>query len=202
MSYQFSETDLRKIPYNTLIEVPFGVAWIDSCSKFVDIELQITATCEMDMMGYQTGYQYGYGADPTSGAVQISYNESDRIYATNSTALFSVTWASRRLEGLEEVTESMGNVTDEALSVGRKETSGASIQLMTLLQDMQKQIKEDMQQQQSEIQKQHMEMQQQFYFTFITITCTLLLSVSLFIVLIWQNRKSLLKLYVGSIAEK
>ena len=187
MSYQFSETDLRKIPYNTLIEVPFGVAWIDSCSKFVDIELQITATCEMDMMGYQTGYQYGYGADPTSGAVQISYNESDRIYATNSTALFSVTWASRRLEGLEEVTESMGNVIEKALSVGRNE-AGASIQLMTLLQDMQKQIKEDM--------------LQQFYFIFITITCTVLLSVSLFIVLIWQNRKSLLKLYVSCLEEK
>ena len=69
-----------------------------------------TATCELDIMGNHKGCQYGYGADSISGAVQISYNKSNRMYATNSIALFTATWANIRLLEVEGASESIRNV--------------------------------------------------------------------------------------------
>eukprot|EP01037_Dinobryon_pediforme_P018361 gene18361-18629_t len=43
----FSQQDLQRIPYNQLIEIPITVTPGQLCNKFVNVELQIIATCEI-----------------------------------------------------------------------------------------------------------------------------------------------------------
>lgn len=81
----FSQQDLQRIPYNMLIEVPITVEPGQLCHKFVNVEVQIIATCEIPNSNSQV-FQYGV----VDGA--ISYNDGDKIYALNDTATFSVSW--------------------------------------------------------------------------------------------------------------
>lgn len=81
----FSQQDLQRIPYNLLIEVPITVTPGQLCNKFVDVELQIVATCEIPNSNSQV-FQYGV----VDG--DISYEAADKIYALNNTATFSVSW--------------------------------------------------------------------------------------------------------------
>ena len=81
----FSQTDLQRIPYNLLIEVPITVTQGQLCSKYNSIEVQIIATCEIPTSESQV-FQYGI----VNGA--ISYDEADKMYALNDTATFSVAW--------------------------------------------------------------------------------------------------------------
>lgn len=81
----FSQQDLQRIPYNQLIEIPITVTPGQLCNKFVNVELQIIATCEIPNSNSQV-FQYGI----VDG--DISYNDADKIYALNDTATFSVAW--------------------------------------------------------------------------------------------------------------
>ena len=72
----FSQTDLQRIPYNVLIEVPITVTQGPLCTKYNSIEVQIIATCEIPTSESQV-FQYGI----VNGA--ISYDEADKIYALN-----------------------------------------------------------------------------------------------------------------------
>ena len=81
----FSQTDLQRIPYNVLIEVPITVTQGPLCTKYNSIEVQIIATCEIPTSESQV-FQYGI----VNGA--ISYDDADKIYALNDTATFSVAW--------------------------------------------------------------------------------------------------------------
>ena len=105
---QFSETDLKHIPYKELIEIPIafggggnGAGIINLCETFKDIELQIMATCEIPTSNSQV---YQYGIDPSTSAV--SYDPARRLYAANSTAKFSVSWNNAKgKRALGEVSE-------------------------------------------------------------------------------------------------
>lgn len=85
----FSQQDLQRIPYNLLIEIPITVTPGPLCNKYVDVELQIVATCEIPNSNSQV-FQYGV----VDG--DISYNDADKIYALNNTATFSVFWPDSR----------------------------------------------------------------------------------------------------------
>ena len=100
LSVSFSNTDLERIPYNRLVEVPFSVTntagSIALCNVFNDIAVQIIATCEMPTSSSSV-YQYGVEYDDAAKQTIIKYDPAHRIYASNSTATFSVKWpASRR----------------------------------------------------------------------------------------------------------
>ena len=126
----FSQTDLQRIPYNLLIEVPITVTQGQLCSKYNSIEVQIIATCEIPTSESQV-FQYGI----VNGA--ISYDDADKIYALNDTATFSVSWpeisTQRRTEealglhlignqsiNLSKVIESL-NVKHDSLATSLKE---------------------------------------------------------------------------------
>ena len=104
LSVTFSNTDLERIPYNRLVEVPFSVTntagSVALCSVFNDIAVQIIATCEMPTSSSSV-YQYGVEYDDTAKQTVIEYDPAHRIYASNSTATFSVKWPAsrRRLSG-------------------------------------------------------------------------------------------------------
>ena len=97
----FSSTDIQRIPYNRLVEVPFTVPHVYNgpvslCNEFNDIELRLIATCEMATPSSEV-YQYGVEYDDTTKQTVIKYDPAHRICASNSTATFSVKWpASRR----------------------------------------------------------------------------------------------------------
>ena len=101
LSVSFFNTDLQRIPYNRLVEVPFSVTngggSIGLCNEFNDIAVQIIATCEMPSSNTYV-YQYGVAFNSTTLQTSVLYDPAHRIYASNSTATFSVQWpASRRL---------------------------------------------------------------------------------------------------------
>ena len=98
----FSHTDIERIPFNRLIEIPFTVTNNfygpnGLCGEFNSIEVRLIATCERPRSSSQV-YQYGVVYNETSKQVNIFYDPAHRIYASNSTATFSVNWpAARRL---------------------------------------------------------------------------------------------------------
>ncbi len=90
----FSSTDIQRIPYNNLVEVPFTVTHvyngpISLCNEFNDIVLRITATCEQPSSSSDV-YQYGVAYNQTTKQTTVMYDPAHRIYASNSTATFSV----------------------------------------------------------------------------------------------------------------
>ena len=96
----FSNTDIQRIPYNRLVEVPFTVTHvyngpISLCNEFNDIELRIISTCEIPSSSSAV-YQYGVEYDEASKQTVIKYDPAHRIYASNSTATFSVKWPAAR----------------------------------------------------------------------------------------------------------
>ena len=96
----FSSTDIQRIPYNRLVEVPFTATHvyngpISLCDEFNDIELRIIATCEQPSSSSAV-YQYGVEYDEASKQTAIMYDPAHRIYASNSTATFSVKWPAAR----------------------------------------------------------------------------------------------------------
>ena len=99
LSVSFSNTDLERIPYNRLVEVPFSVTntagSIALCNVFNDIAVQIIATCEMPTSSSEV-YQYGVEYDDAAKQTIIKYDPAHRIYASNSTATFSVKWPATR----------------------------------------------------------------------------------------------------------
>lgn len=86
------------VPYGKEVELYFGVGggqesnqFINLCEQFVDVELQIIATCEIPTPSSKV-YQYGFREDPFSlpGAPQLSYDIV--LGALNDTSTFSVSW--------------------------------------------------------------------------------------------------------------
>ena len=97
---QFQQTDLQQIPYNTLVEVLFSVTnnqngAVGLCNEFNNIGIQIIATCEMPSPSSSV-YQYGVAFDESTLQTAIQYDSAHRIYASNSSATFSVKWPAAR----------------------------------------------------------------------------------------------------------
>ena len=107
----FSQTDLQRIPYNVLIEVPITVTQGPLCTKYNSIEVQIIATCEIPTSESQV-FQYGI----VNGA--ISYDEADKIFALNDTATFSVAWPDQSSQRRTEETLSLHLVGNQSTSLG------------------------------------------------------------------------------------
>ena len=101
----FSNTALQRIPFNRLIEVPFTVTRIYNgpislCDEFNNIEVMLIATCEMATPSSYV-YQYGVDYNQTTKQTTVLYDSANRIYASNSTAFFSVKWPSARRKLIE-----------------------------------------------------------------------------------------------------
>ena len=99
----FFSTDLRKIPYNQLVEVPFTVTRVYNgpvslCNEFNELEIKLIATCEISTSNSYV-YQYGVEYDDSIKQTTVMYDPGHRIYAASSNATFSVKWPSggRRL---------------------------------------------------------------------------------------------------------
>lgn len=87
----FYHTYIRNIPYLEYIEVPVSFAETNLCSKYKDISLQITATCERPTTRSQV-YQYEVGYNSSTGIVEIQYGK--RRGAENSTfSIDELSWA-------------------------------------------------------------------------------------------------------------
>ena len=119
----FQNSDLRRIPYNRLVEVVVsvtnnqnGAAYL--CNTFNDIAVQIIATCEMPSPSSAV-YQYGVEYDEASKQTVIMYDPAHRIYASNSTATFSIKWpaARRRLSDAAAPGVSQSDGSDAADAV-------------------------------------------------------------------------------------
>ena len=96
----FSREDIYQIPYNRLVEVQFTVSNVlngplSLCDEFNDVQVQLIATCEIPTSNSQV-YQYGVLYNTETKQTEILYNSADRIYASNSTATFSVKWPATR----------------------------------------------------------------------------------------------------------
>jgi hypothetical protein len=103
LTVEFSATDLRRIPYNRLVEVPFTVTnHVDLCASYASIAVKLVATCEA-VSGPQVVYQYGVAVNATTGEPAVVYDPSSRYFPSNSTATFDVTWVSKRRLSAEEV---------------------------------------------------------------------------------------------------
>ena len=115
----FSNTDIQRIPYNRLVEVPFTVTRVYNgpvslCNEFNDIEVMLIATCEIPSSSSYV-YQYGVEYNTTTKQTTVMYDQAHRIYASNSTAFFSVKWPSgRRLESYSKVGLSSADGSDSA----------------------------------------------------------------------------------------
>jgi hypothetical protein len=103
----FMSTDLRQIPHQQMVEVPFSVSlgYNSLCVTYTDIRLEIVATCEIPTSESQV-YQYGVHLNPNTNEVSILYNT--RIYASNASATFNVEWplpGSRRMSEYSDTDE-------------------------------------------------------------------------------------------------
>jgi len=109
--------------------VPITVSPGFLCTIFNSIELQIVATCEIPNSDSQV-FQYGIVN------AAISYDDAkDRIYASNSTQVFDVSWpsaTSRRLDSkvLDEDTHSDRHVILEELKEMMSEFNSLSSYLI------------------------------------------------------------------------
>ena len=116
----FQNSDLRRIPYNRLVEVIFtvtnnqnGAAYM--CNNFNDIGVQIIATCEMPSPNSYV-YQYGVAYNQTSKSTSVLYDPAHVLYAANATATFSVNWPSaRRLSQFEHCNSPVEAVSGDEL---------------------------------------------------------------------------------------
>ena len=106
----FSQTDLQRIPYNLLIEVPITVTQGQLCTKYNSIEVQIIATCEIPTSESQV-FQFGI----VNGA--ISYDDADKIYALNDTATFSVAWPDQSTQRRTEETLNLHLIGNQSLAL-------------------------------------------------------------------------------------
>ena len=95
LSIIFSEQYITKIPFRTIIEVPFAVRNFGSCNKFVDIQLQIRPSCEI---ATESSAPYQYGTVYANGSNVIEYLNSQGppnvISALTSVSSFSLSWKS------------------------------------------------------------------------------------------------------------
>lgn len=114
----FQDTDLQRIPYNKWIEVPMTATptWSSGfCAKFVDVGIRIIATCEQPATS-RSVYQYGLKKS-SKGDTVVGYEPQYRIYASNTTATFSVEWpplpSTRRLGSVSKLVLDGTDVTDE-----------------------------------------------------------------------------------------
>lgn len=82
---------IQRIPYNKQIEYPMFITNGGLCDVFSNIEIEIVAACEYPSPGHYV-YQYGV-VDDGKGNKKISYDPAHRIYASNSTKSFSVSWS-------------------------------------------------------------------------------------------------------------
>mmetsp|Transcript_26485 Transcript_26485/g.36425 ORF Transcript_26485/g.36425 Transcript_26485/m.36425 type:complete len:272 (+) Transcript_26485:714-1529(+) len=120
---QFVDTELKRIPYNKLVEVPvavfnggdFGAGSLTLCNDFVDVEIILSSTCEIPSSSGQV-YQYGVIQDPVTKLVSVSYDPRNRIYPANSTASLSVSWPTqRRRLSNDSAEEGIGGVIESRL---------------------------------------------------------------------------------------
>lgn len=88
----FMETELDGIPFNVEIEVPFAVSKSGLCNAFTDIEVSISATCEMGSSSSNV-YQYGVIYNESTHTTQTVYDADHLITAAEDTAKFSLVWA-------------------------------------------------------------------------------------------------------------
>lgn len=95
----YSKTSSVRIPNipnsfvsGSFYEIPFSIPYPGdgACLQFNDIPLTLIATCEITPIRGSPVYQYGYAS---STSTEISYLQSDRIYAQNSSAAFDVSWS-------------------------------------------------------------------------------------------------------------
>ena len=96
----FFSTDLRKIPYNHLVEVPFTVTRVYNgpvslCNEFNQLEVKLVATCEISTPNSYV-YQYGVEYDESTRQSAVMYDAGHTIYASSSNATFSVKWPAAR----------------------------------------------------------------------------------------------------------
>ena len=118
-----SSTDIERIPYLRQVEVPFTVTHvfngpISLCNEFNDIRLRIIATCEQPTP-HSAVYQYGVEYNPETHQTEVMYDPAHHIYASNSTATFSVKWPSvrRRLSEISTPGLSQADGSDAADAV-------------------------------------------------------------------------------------
>jgi hypothetical protein len=100
LEFSFMAEDLAELPYNELVEIPFTVSSMGICDSYKDVAVTITASCEMPSPNSHV-FQYGVVTDE-DGTTVISYDLDNRLYASNSTAMFNVEWASRRRRLMSE----------------------------------------------------------------------------------------------------
>ena len=133
----FQNSDLRRIPYNRLVEVIFtvtnnqnGAAYM--CNTFNDISVQIIATCELPSSNSYV-YQYGVAYNETSKSTTVFYDVSHRIYASNSSATFSVSWpTARRLSFAEQCSSPVDLAHTDELRVLKAAVSELKIVLLVV----------------------------------------------------------------------
>jgi flagellar biosynthesis GTPase FlhF len=86
----FSESDLKNIPYQKDIDVPFFVTGAGPCFIFQDVQIELISTCEIPT-GSSQKHQYKSSLSP-SGQVEILFGEEEMPLRSNKS--FSVNWIS------------------------------------------------------------------------------------------------------------
>lgn len=131
----FSESDLRNIPYNLWIEVPFtaltsSTGSVDDCYKFVGVRVEIVATCDMSTSN-GAPYQYGVVVNPDTGVVALSYEEVDVIREEVSGASFSVEWPrSSAVDGIRRLEISAKGTEQSAVAMNDMAALATEMQAM------------------------------------------------------------------------
>ena len=134
----FQNSDLRRVPYNRLVEVIFtvtnnqnGAAYM--CNTFNDVGIQIIATCEMPSPNSYV-YQYGVIYNDSLKATSVLYDPGHVLYAANATATFSVTWPNaRRLTQVEHCSSPVDGVNGDELRSLKESTHIAISELKLVL---------------------------------------------------------------------
>ena len=85
--------DMPPIPAGKKVEVPIGFQSLGSCFTFNNVKLMIIATCEAPSASSRV---VQYSTIPLTVPVQINYNMSAQLYASNDTAFVSMAWQSGR----------------------------------------------------------------------------------------------------------
>jgi hypothetical protein len=125
LTAQFSATELRRIPYNQLVEVPFSISNVGGshlCNNYPNVAVEIVATCEV-LTGSEVVYQYGVAVNSTNGEPTVVYDAARRLYTLNSTAFFNVSWVSLS----RSLTEDASRLYEESSAILRSvETNSES----------------------------------------------------------------------------
>ena len=93
--------NLPSIPAGKKVEVPIGFQTLGACNTFNNVKLMIIATCEASSASSRV---VQYSTIPLTVPVQINYNMSAQLYASNATASVSMAWQGgrRRLSDISE----------------------------------------------------------------------------------------------------